>query len=580
MDRPDTSPGGQPDSPVDPIRQWMCVPPSPQATSRPRSLQEFRVLLETRRGLLISYAVRQRERPDIAQLRLIAERFESFQESAVQTAHLREMCLFDDLNVTLLDAEFANEANWNLEVWAKMALLDAVADGRVTSISAGRIRDEIIQEQNSWFRANMARFLGGLDREAIGVLRSVGSFRVSLYNFLIGDNEIHRRNRLQALRQYPILYRRILDRDFALIRQVIDDGGSLIDALAHRYVVPRSVVRAVSGTATLVASTPVDRPEIILLLLHSIPPSWWPRSADEWKGFGETARCLAAVSRQPVSTASNRWTMRECARRGYRLPNLESDGWQRARQEIDEFFSGLHKAIQFRLRETHQASGIETLLGRVDGMMLSSLGIDRIAQLARRWGDAYRQAQAEFAAESELWRGARWPSLTAAPICVGQIEAHPLVTARELVDEGRAMRNCVATYASSCMKGRCQIWSMRSADGVRIATLLTSVTRGVDGRPVIVTWQHAGAGNVNPPLISRDAAQILLHEIVRRPRAIEGYLRWKQYVAIKPMDERLAIALVQPIVTSLEEVLPKRWKLERLEAKALQHQPIEKSCLS
>ena len=39
-----------------------------------------------------------------------------------------------------------------------------------------------------------------------------------------------------------------------------------------------------------------------------------------------------------------------------------------------------------------------------------------------------------------------------------------LLTARELFEEGRAMRHCVASYARSCAGGRTSIWSMRFED--------------------------------------------------------------------------------------------------------------------
>ncbi len=41
---------------------------------------------------------------------------------------------------------------------------------------------------------------------------------------------------------------------------------------------------------------------------------------------------------------------------------------------------------------------------------------------------------------------------------------HELTTTDELVDEGRAMRHCVATYDRSCSSGRMSIWSLRRKD--------------------------------------------------------------------------------------------------------------------
>ncbi len=36
-----------------------------------------------------------------------------------------------------------------------------------------------------------------------------------------------------------------------------------------------------------------------------------------------------------------------------------------------------------------------------------------------------------------------------------------LLSSKALQEEGKAMRNCVATYAASCLRGQCSIWSLR-----------------------------------------------------------------------------------------------------------------------
>ena len=261
-------------------------------------------------------------------------------------------------------------------------------------------------------------------------------------SYLVAAGEEHRRNRLQALSLYPILHRRLLDGDFADIRKVIDDGIPLVDALAGRYVVPRAVIRAVAGTAPLAAGASVDRLEIVLPLLRDIPPTWWPRALDDWTRFTEAAQRIAALSRQPIMTMSNRLILRDCAQRGYRLPDFDTDEWQRTGQEIDDFFRGLHGALRFRLRESRPNHESELFAIRVKNNMFSSLGIVRIGRLAVRWGAAYRRTQAVFSSESELWRGARWLSLADSPLAVGDLVAHPLLTAKALAEEGVAMTNC------------------------------------------------------------------------------------------------------------------------------------------
>jgi hypothetical protein len=64
-----------------------------------------------------------------------------------------------------------------------------------------------------------------------------------------------------------------------------------------------------------------------------------------------------------------------------------------------------------------------------------------------------------------------------------------LLSSAELIDEGRKMRHCVATYAMSCQRGDCGIWSMtvQTKEGIeRVLTievrLATTTIRQVRGR--------------------------------------------------------------------------------------------------
>ena len=68
-----------------------------------------------------------------------------------------------------------------------------------------------------------------------------------------------------------------------------------------------------------------------------------------------------------------------------------------------------------------------------------------------------------------------------------------LLSSSELVREGRAMRHCVATYADSCGKGRCSIWSMEVEDAGKVRKLQT-IEVGSDG----VIAQCRGYANALP----------------------------------------------------------------------------------
>ena len=85
-----------------------------------------------------------------------------------------------------------------------------------------------------------------------------------------------------------------------------------------------------------------------------------------------------------------------------------------------------------------------------------------------------------------------------------------LLTTQEMMDEGRAMRHCVASYASDCASGRTSIWSLRkeieSGRFNRLATIevnntqrfIVQVRRRLNQRPakedlaILGRWQNEG----------------------------------------------------------------------------------------
>ena len=52
-----------------------------------------------------------------------------------------------------------------------------------------------------------------------------------------------------------------------------------------------------------------------------------------------------------------------------------------------------------------------------------------------------------------------------------------LLSGRELIDEGKALKHCVASYAQSCYKGKCSIWSLNMDQGFGIEKILTIKVR-------------------------------------------------------------------------------------------------------
>ena len=93
-----------------------------------------------------------------------------------------------------------------------------------------------------------------------------------------------------------------------------------------------------------------------------------------------------------------------------------------------------------------------------------------------------------------------------------------LLSSRELEDEGRAQGHCVASYAVSCRRGLCSIWSLRCETENGVKRLLT-VELNMKTREIV---QARGKGNRLP-----EKKEL---EVLGRWAAAEG-LRINEYVA-------------------------------------------------
>ncbi len=543
------------------VSQWLCLPPAATATPGIPQLQDFHVLLETRRGRLLWFVVNQRALPEPALLSAIARRMDSFSETPGFETLAGELYRCEELIITLRDDLITHETCWGLDLWSRRDIVAAVFDQRFSALSAGEIRDTILRRNSDWLRGALAGFLARLAPE---VTATLGALRPSVYNYLNTTCTTLRRNRLQALNLFPVFLPQLFKPKFAGIRRVIDDGGPLIDAIADQYIAARPVIRAIRGTDVLAAQKLADQLPELLQVLRDIPVAWLPRNATEWGRFAESIAHIERLSRTSVLTTNNRLIFRDCARRGYRPTDIDSDEWWRVGQEIDELSRAIISAVCHQLNRAGVPGNHERHARLQIDRMLLELGIKRVGRIARRWGPAHRRAQAAYEAEHAVMGGILWPLLSETPLNVAGLIAQQLPNAEALNAEAEAMSNCVASYVHPCMTGQSQIWSLHNADGTRVTTLETQIISNDDGAARIRPGQHAGPRNTRPPKQALKAAQELLHSLAAKPQVLQCYLDWKNTTARTPISERRLAASVGVIIAALDEVLLPRWGLEEM----------------
>jgi hypothetical protein len=552
------------------LRQWVFFPKTIGGPRQTTSSQTFRLVVETAKGRLVIATVALRTAPDInlaaSLARLIDERpFELASRERISG----EFGARHGITLELLDINLDHDDP--LTITAAIPRAIALAAKESVTAGAGRIPLSELRTlitgrlTNEWITTR-EEFIDRLDRDAVAQARTIDGLRPSSYSYLSTVSSVHRRNRAQAMAAFPLLQPVLMTHPFDAVRHAIDQSLPLIDVLAAHHQAPKAMIRALRGVTTEDLGKRAGQLATLIKLLREIPPDWWPRDGMTWRQFANAVDAIAQLSRQPITTAANQLWLRRCAQNGYQLPATTPEDLLRLGQDIDEFLDALRRALYWALPDPRKASSPQPAMRPIEiaAQFRAGVGLDRLSTLVRRFGDAYRRAVAEFAEEAELWRGVRWPSTGGEPHVYGVVEIVPLLSPKELQEEGDRMANCVATYVEKCVKGKSQIWSLRHDDGVRLSTLETRIQALPNGLGTLHVVQHKGYANKEPPEVARTAAQAHVVRLSNSPAQIKAYLDWKHTISRQPLAVRQRHALMQPVITALERTLSGTWSWQRL----------------
>ena len=562
-----------PEAGIDALRQWACFPQVEHDHKRIASPQIYRLLVESAGGRLAIAAVALRTAPDISLAENLARVLDERPfELASRERISGEVEARHGIALELLDIDLDQDDPLTLTAALPRAI--AQATGRLgrsgaSTVSLSELRASITERLTEEWRAARSGFISGLNSEAVAQSRAIDGLRPSSYNYLNTVSAQQRRNRAQALAVFPLLQPVLMTPAFDAVRSAIDAGHPLIDLLAEHYQASKAMIRALRGVTCDELGHLARHVGTIAKLLREIPPSWWPRDAGTWRKFSRTSNAIARISRHPITMATNQLWLRRCAQGGYLLEERTPEDLLRLGQDIDEFMAALRRALYWALPAPRNASSDAPRKRPIEiaADLRAGLGLDKLSQVARRFGDAYRRAVTEFAEEAELWRGVRWLSLSEAPCHYGEIVIHPLLTPAELKEEGFQMKNCVAGYVEQCIKGTSQIWSVRLEDGTRLSTLETRIRKHPNGRRILDVEQHKGGHNGAPTALAEEAARAHAVRLSESPVLIQAYLDWKMTISRKPLEARQQHALMQPIITALERTLSGAWSWQKLVAR-------------
>lgn len=551
------------------LRQWLIYPEDTPLMRRGAArLPTYRLLIEADNGHIWFLAVDQRFPPDQHRVEKIAAILataatEGFIPGVIEA----RLCDEGQVVTHVLDDDVEKLQYWDVESLTTNAFLDKLsksADIAVPQLKG--MRQEIKQKFEQDLSNHLGRFVAALDADAVAITRSNGGLRPSAYNYLIGDDAITRRNRQQAVAIFPLLLPRLsLDREYAQIRKAINCGTPLFDELAKHYGAPKSAVKFLAKTLPAQIDTDWhDKVGVLVRLVADIPPEFRPRTASEWERFFKTIDLISKVSGCPISTTGNRLWLRACALTRFNLPDGEKPALDEAARAIDDLMAGLREALRWELLDMEHITMLEPAISAAATYVKTSLGIEKLVQIGRRWRDAYRREQQVFFQERDILLGLRWTSLIQEPTQFHERIVVPLCTPKDLIQEAARMNHCVDTYAGPCMRGDSQIWSLRTNEGSTASTLETRIERDMKGGFLVKISQHRSASNVRPDRECIVAAEALLRHLRQSDAALGNYWRWKITTTRLPSDQRAMIALTRPIIVALKGTLPRRVSLDTL----------------
>lgn len=552
------------------LRQWACFPQAEPGHGNIASPQTYRFLIESAAGRLAIAAVTLKTAPDIFLAANLARMLDERSLALASRERLAgEFEVRHGVTLQLLDIDLDQDDP--LKLTAALPRAIARAAGQIgkpgaTAVSLSDLRTSITGRLTGEWLATRSAFISRLDAGAVVQSRAIDGLRPSSYNYLNTISAEHRRNRAQAMAVFPLLQPVLMTQSFDGVRAAIDAGQPLIDVLALHYQASKAMIRVLRGVTTADLGHRTGDPGTVITLLREIPSSWWPRDPETWRQFAAAANTIAQVSRRPITTATNQLWLRRCAKNGYPPQVGTPEDLAQLGQDIDEFMDALRRGLHWVLPDPRNALSDAPRKRPLEiaAALRAGLGLDKLGQVVRRYGDAYRRAVAEFAEEAELWRGVRWPTLGDGPCNYGMVSIHPLRTPADLKEEGARMGNCVAGYVAQCMKGTSQIWSVRLEDGTRLSTLETRIRKYPNGQRSLDIQQHKGVRNGAPADMAWQAVSAHVRYFSESPEKMEAYLTWRRTISRQPLEARQLHALMQPVITALERTLSGTWSWQRL----------------
>lgn len=357
-----------------------------------------------------------------------------------------------------------------------------------------------LREYRALLEPNAVAFQAGARQAS-----AIAPDRLAVYNF-IGAARANARNRAQAMAALPWLLPMMTApggaanrSEVLVIRDAIDHGLPLFDAVAGVFAVPREVVRWL-GRRTLPRNWAIDvgRTRRLLALLSWLAPERRPRTIAQFDALTALGSAVAApfafhdTDDKPallarVAPCMRRW-LADVTRPGLDAAAAAPAFAQLASDLADagDFLRALAEGLQV-IDRLDCESGFDRLLS-----WCAALPAPRLLALSRDWHAATAALPGATAGADA---GLRWPAVLARPWQHAQLTVTELASSALLRMEGQALLHCVGSFGESCHRGNSVIVSLRATSGKPVSTAELHLGTG---SPCVVAGQHRAARNAVP----------------------------------------------------------------------------------
>jgi hypothetical protein len=386
-----------------------------------------------------------------------------------------------------------------------------------------------------------------------------------------------RRNREQIIETFPLLLPalalRRIEPEFIAITAVIDNGLSLIDAVASLAGVKKKSIRFLRGKKlSLVGKVWGENPFALFRAIDAIPDHRRPMNSREWRLFSAFWQC------SHNATLSTRYDTSDLGELGWHLfVEFCTGGYSNTEKTLRQYlyresfwrdFSAFVRHVgQWCEKRARELDFNNTVAGvakrQIAFELLTHFPAKKLLELTEQW------QQNIICNRPHVSRIVHWPALLPEPVFCDGLTVISLTDSFQLFKESESLNHCVPRYISACLLGHSHILAIRDESGESLSTVEITLVEDHAGDLIPIIVQHRGPSNSEPDIACVRALTTAIHRLLEpgnqiwfremAARRSERAQEINRYLVDRDDDASVdAVAEVMPDFEQVEDWLKRR----------------------